>query len=149
MFDDDGALIGIGSLQLESSQAEGAPAHLNMIVPIDLLAPIRADLVRHGRREGPARPWLGLYAADVEEKVVVVGTSDAGPAEKAGLQGGDVLLAIAGQRIKGLGGLWRAAWGLGAAGVEVPLVVFREGKTFECRIKSTDRALLSRTRVLH
>ena len=149
VFDDDGALVGIGSLQLETPQLSGAPAHLNMIVPIDLLAPIREDLVRHGRRQGPARPWLGLYAADIEDKVIVAGTSDDGPAEKAGLQGGDVLLAVGGQRFKGLAGLWRAIWALGSAGIEVPLLVFRDGKTFECRVQSTDRALYSRTRILH
>ncbi len=149
VFDDDGALIGIGSLQLETPQPDNEASQLNMIVPIDLLAPVRSDLVRHGRRDGPARPWLGLYAADIDEKVVVAGTADDGPAEKAGLQGGDVLLAVAGRSINGLGALWRAVWGLGAAGIEVPLLVFRDGRTFECRVQSTDRSLLSRTRILH
>lgn len=149
VFDDDGGLVGIGSLQLETPQPGNSPTQLNMIVPIDLLEPIRNDLVRHGRRNGPARPWLGLYAAEIDEKVIVAGTADNGPAEKAGLQGGDVLLAVAGRRIKGLGGLWRAVWGLGAAGVDVPLLIFRDGHTFECKIESTDRALLARTKILH
>ena len=149
VFDDDGALVGIGSLQLETPQPSSEPSQLNMIVPIDLLEPVRNDLIRHGRRSGPARPWLGLYAADIEEKVVVAGTSDDGPAEKAGLQGGDVLLAVAGRPLKGLADLWRTIWGLGAAGIEVPLLVFRDGHTFECSVASTDRALLSRTRILH
>ena len=149
VFDDDGNLVGIGSLQLETPQSGEEPAQLNMIVPVDLLGPIRDDLIRHGRRPGPARPWLGLYAADIDDKVVVAGTSDDGPAEKAGLLGGDVLLAVAGRRIKNLADLWRAVWGQGEAGVDVPLLVFREGRTFECRVPSTDRALFSRTRILH
>lgn len=149
VFDDDGSLVGIGSLQLESPEASGGPTQLNMIVPIDLLEPIRNELVRHGRRAGPARPWLGLYAADVDEKVVVAGTADNGPAEQAGLMGGDVLLAAGGHRIKGLAGLWRTVWALGDAGVDVPLLVFRDGRTFECRVQSADRTLFSRTRVLH
>ena len=149
VFDDDGNLIGVGSLQLETPQPDGDPSHLNMIVPVDLLEPIRNDLVRNGRRAGPARPWLGLYAADMDDKVVVAGTSDDGPAERAGLMGGDVLLAVAGRRINSLAGLWRGVWALGAAGVDVPLLVFRDGRTFECRVQSKDRAMFSRTRILH
>lgn len=149
VFDDEGALIGIGSLQLETPRPDASPQHLNMVVPIDLLEPVRNDLVRHGRREGPARPWLGLYAADVDEKVVVAGTSDDGPAEEAGLQGGDVILSVAGQPIRSLGDLWRTVWSLGGAGVDVPLIVFRDGKTFECTVTSIDRSVLSTSHILH
>lgn len=149
VFDDEGALIGIGSLQLETPRPNATPQHLNMVVPIDLLAPVRDELVRHGRRDGPARPWLGLYAADIDEKVVVAGTSDDGPAEQAGLQGGDVILAVAGRNIRGLGELWRAVWALGGAGIDVPVLVFRDGETFERRIRSIDRSLFLRSRILH
>lgn len=149
LFDDDGALVGIGSLQLESPRAGRKSAHINMVVPIDLLEPIYDDLVRLGRRRTPPRPWLGLYAADVEDKVVVAGTADGGPAEKAGVQGGDVILAVAGRRVSSLADLWRAVWALGSAGVEAPLLLIRDGDTFEARIASTDRALLSRGAVLH
>jgi S1-C subfamily serine protease len=149
VIDDDGALIGIGSLQLESPGAPDGATQLNMVVPIDLLSTVFDDLIRSGRRRTPARPWLGLYAADVEEKVVVAGTSDDGPAERAGLLGGDVLLAVAGRRIHGLAGLWRSVWGVGSAGAEIPLLVFRDGKTFECRVQSVDRTLFTRARVLH
>src|SRR3954470_2294890 len=66
-----GELIGIGSLQLEQAR-EGAPTedHLNMIVPIDLLKPILDDLLTLGRPNRPPRPWLGLYATEVEDRVV-------------------------------------------------------------------------------
>ena len=67
-----GELIGIGSLQLERAR-EGKNEHLNMIVPIDLLKPILDDLRKFGRVNKPARPWLGLYSTEIEDKVVVVG----------------------------------------------------------------------------
>lgn len=149
VFDDEGLLVGIGSLQLETPRPNASPQDINMVVPIDLLGPVRNALVRHGRRDGPPRPWLGLYAADIDEKVVVAGTSDEGPAEKAGLQGGDVILAVGGHRIKSLADLWRAIWDLGPAGVEVPLLVFRDDESFECRVSSIDRSLFSRSRILH
>ena len=61
-----GDLIGIGSLQLEQGREKGSGGHLNMVVPIDLLKPILDDLLRHGRPNRPARPWLGFYAAEIE-----------------------------------------------------------------------------------
>src|SRR5262249_1655242 len=68
-----GDLLGIGSLQLERPGENGTPEHLNMIVPIDLLNPILDDLLTYGRRNRPARPWLGLYASEIEDRVVIVG----------------------------------------------------------------------------
>ena len=44
-----------------------------MIVPIDLLKPILDDLLTLGRRNNPPRPWLGLYATEVDDRIVVVG----------------------------------------------------------------------------
>ena len=40
-----------------------------MFVPIDFLKPILADLVREGRRAGPARPWLGVAADEVQGRL--------------------------------------------------------------------------------
>ena len=76
-----GELLGIGSLQLERARERGAAEHLNMVVPIDLLKPILDDLLTYGRRNRPPRPWLGLYATEVEDAVVVVGLADRGPAQ--------------------------------------------------------------------
>src|SRR6267154_4924453 len=78
----NGALLGIGSLQLEQPREQGTE-HLNMVVPIDLLKPILEDLLTLGMRNRPPRPWLGLYATEVNDKCVVVGLSSRGPSRKA------------------------------------------------------------------
>ena len=74
-----GELIGIGSLQLERARERGPNEHLNMIVPIDDLKPILDDLLKFGRPNRPPRPWLGLYATEIEDKIVVVGLASRGP----------------------------------------------------------------------
>ena len=94
-----GELLGIGSLQLEQGREKGASGHLNMIVPIDLLKPILDDLVHHGRPNRPPRPWLGLYAAEIEDRIVVIGLAERGPAQRAGLRTGDIVLSVAGAAI--------------------------------------------------
>ena len=102
-----------------------------MIVPIDLLKPILDDLLTLGRRNRPPRPWLGLYATEVNDRIVVVGLASRGPARKAELRTGDVVLAVGGTEVTDLAGLFRRIWSLGNAGVEVPLTVYRDGRTFD------------------
>jgi S1-C subfamily serine protease len=43
-----------------------------MSVPIDLLPAILDDLLKYGRVNKPARPWLGVYSAGVEIPIEVV-----------------------------------------------------------------------------
>ena len=144
----NGELIGIGSLQLERER-EGKAEHVNMIVPIDLLKPVLNDLRRFGRVNKPARPWLGLYSTEIDNKVVVIGISSNGPAARAELRAGDVILAIHGERISSQAAFYRKLWALGPAGVDVPLTVHHEGVTFDVVLASTDRARLLKAPRLH
>ena len=132
LISSSGELIGIGSLQLERDRG-GKNEHLNMVVPIDLLKPILGDLRTFGRVNKPVRPWLGLYSTEVEDKVVVVGLAPNGPAARAELKAGDVVLAVKGEYVTSLAEFYRKVWSLGEAGVEVPLTLYREGLTFEVR----------------
>ena len=72
--------------------------NINMVVPIDLLKPILDDLMKFGRRNTPPRPWLGLYATEVENRLVIVGLADRGPAKRADLRTGDIVLCRRRQR---------------------------------------------------
>jgi S1-C subfamily serine protease len=143
-----GELIGIGSLQLERER-EGKAEHVNMIVPIDLLKPVLDDLRKFGRVNRPARPWLGMYSTEIENKVVVVGISTKGPAARAELKAGDVILAVKGEKVSSQSGFYRKLWSLGPAGVDVPLTVYHEGVTFDVVLASIDRARLLKAPRLH
>jgi S1-C subfamily serine protease len=144
-----GDLIGIGSLHLEQDKESGRSQDLNMVVPIDLLPPIIDDLLTLGRPNRPLRPWLGVYATEVEDKVIIVGIAGRGPAKRTDLRTGDVVLAIAGEEVSDLAGFYRRLWSLGQPGVEVPLLIYREGKTFELRIASTERSRVLKPPRLH
>jgi S1-C subfamily serine protease len=143
-----GELIGIGSLQLERER-DGKSEHVNMVVPIDLLKPVLDDLRKFGRVNRPARPWLGMFSAEIEDKLVVVGISAKGPAARAELKAGDVILAVAGENVSSQTQFYRKLWSLGAAGVDVPLTVYHEGVTFDVVLASTDRAKLLKGPRLH
>jgi S1-C subfamily serine protease len=143
-----GELIGIGSLQVERAR-EGENEHLNMIVPIDLLKPVLSDLRKSGRPNRPGRPWLGLYSTEIEDKIVIVGIAPKGPAERAELKSGDVVLSVAGENVSTLAGFYRKVWSLGEAGVEVPLTLYRDGVTFDVAVNSSDRAKFLKVPRLH
>jgi S1-C subfamily serine protease len=134
-----GELLGIGSLQVQQVREGGSPEPLNMIVPIDILKPILQDLLTLGRPNRPPRPWLGLNATEIEDKIVVARVSSGGPARRANLRTGDIVLAVAGTEVADLAGFFRKVWSLGRAGVEVPLTLYRDGRTFEARVISGDR----------
>jgi S1-C subfamily serine protease len=148
LINERGELIGIGSLQLERER-DGKAEHVNMIVPIDLLKPILDDLRRFGRVNKPARPWLGLYSTEIDNRVVVIGISASGPAARAELKTGDVILAVDGEKVTSQTAFYRKMWALGAAGIGVPLTVHHEGVTFDVTVTSTDRVKLLKQPQLH
>ena len=148
LISSEGKLIGIGSLQLERAR-NGKNEHLNMVVPIDLLAPVLEDLRKFGQVNRPVRPWLGLYSTEIEDKIVVVGIAPKGPAARAEIKTGDVVVAVQGERVSTLAAFYRKVWSLGHAGVEVPLTLYREGVTFDVRVDSSDRAKFLKGPRLH
>jgi S1-C subfamily serine protease len=134
-----GDLLGVGSLQLQHAVDKGEAQNINMIVPIDLLKPIVDDLMKFGRRNAPPRPWLGLYATEVDDRLVVVGLADRGPAKKADLRTGDIILSVAGKEVRDLASFFRRIWAQGEAGVDVPLSIYRDGETMDFKVKSSER----------
>jgi S1-C subfamily serine protease len=145
----DGSLIGIGSLHVQHSSGRELRRDVNMVVPIDLLPPILDDLLTYGRPNRPVRPWLGLYAAEVEDAIVVAGLAEQGPASKAGLQPGDRILAVREDPVSSLAGFWRKVWAGGPAGSEVVLQVVRDNETLQVRVLSADRSRFFKAPKLH
>jgi S1-C subfamily serine protease len=144
-----GDLVGIGSLQLQAAGPDGEELPLNMVVPVDILRPILDDLLTKGQRQAPARPWLGLYTTGIEDTVVVFGLASGGPGEAAGMQTGDVILAVAGEEVSDLAEFYRMVWDLGDAGVSVPLTIYREERTFDISLTSIDRNKMFKAPKLH
>ena len=135
----EGELLGIGSLVLQQGGESGRRTDMNMVVPIQLLRPIMSDLTSYGRVNRPPRPWLGVYAMDDEDQIVVGGLADGGPAEQAGLRVGDRIAAVNDREPRDLAGLWRLVWSTGEAGVPVPLTIARGDKLTEVTVASGSR----------
>ncbi len=136
----DGTLRGIGSLFVQEAVPGGEPRDGNMVVPIDLLKPILDGLVSSGGAQRPRRPWLGMFFAQAIGKVVVAGLWSGGPAEQAGIEIGDLVLEVDKMPVTDMASMYRRIWAMGEAGVEVPLVIFRDREILEIRVPSASRS---------
>jgi len=134
-----GELLGIGSLIVPDAGAPGTQSPGNMFVPVDLLKPILDDLIAEGRRRGPARPWLGVNADEFRGHLFVSRVSPDGPAERAGLRAGDIVVAVNGEHVATLAEFYRRIWARGGAGVEVPIRVLQGALLRDVSVRSIDR----------
>ena len=134
-----GELLGVGSLIVGDSVGTGTQSPGNMFVPVDLLKPILEDLIARGRAAGQARPWLGVNAEEMRGRLFVTRVSPEGPADKAGLKSGDILIGVGGEEVSSLADFYRKIWARGAAGVEVPLRLLQGVQVKEVTVRSIDR----------
>ncbi len=139
LFDRDGKLLGVGSLIVRNAADDESRVPGNVFVPIDLLKPILADLVKSGRRAGPARPWLGVAADELQGRLVVTRVSADGPAEQAGLKPGDIILAVGNETVRTQAEFYRRVWARGAAGASIPLKLLQGADLREISVVSMDR----------
>jgi len=125
----EGTLLGIGSLLVPDvfGRPHGLPG--NMFVPIDALKPILDQLIARGRQIAPPRPWIGVFAEEVDNRVIVSYVAAGGPAAATGLSPGDIILKVGDTAVSSLAAFYQAMWALGDAGTEIPLTVLQGAET--------------------
>lgn len=141
-----GELLGLGSLIVADAAGAGAESPGNMFVPAELLKSILEDMIAHGKSAGPVRPWLGVNTEEMRGRLFVTRVSPDGPADKAGLKNGDMVIGVAGSEVASLAEFYRRIWALGAAGVDVPLRVLQGVQLKEVTVRSIDRLEYFRAR---
>ena len=135
----NGKLLGIGSIFTQKAFPDLGVIPCNMFVPIDLLRPILSDVIATGSSREPPQPWLGLHVDEIHGRIFVLRVTSGGPAEKAGLESGDIILKVDQKAVQGLADFYRKVWALGKAGVEVPVAVLQGIEIRDIVVRSGDR----------
>jgi S1-C subfamily serine protease len=97
----DGAVIGIPTLAATDPEFNGAPAPgIGFGIPSNAAKNFASKLIASGAVAPSGRAFLGISAATlILGGVVVQSVTPGGPAAKAGIKPGDVLVSVAGQTI--------------------------------------------------
>ncbi|MBI3993174.1 MAG: serine protease [Candidatus Lambdaproteobacteria bacterium] len=132
-------LVGIGSLFVRDTLNDGAGMPGNMFIPIDALKPILDSMKRLGRPEAGAKPWIGVYVVEQFGRVLITDVSLEGPAQRAGLETGDIILGINDAQVSDIAQFYRSLWGLGQAGVTVRLKILHGSDVRAVNVQTIDR----------
>jgi S1-C subfamily serine protease len=135
----EGRLVGVGSLIVGDAAGGNNKTPGNMFVPIDRLSPILGELIATGRVSGPGRPWLGVNAEELHGRLFVGRVTPGGPAEKAGIRRGDLIVGVDGAQPTSLADFYRKVWAVGGAGASVPLDVLQDSQVRRIDVKSMNR----------
>ncbi|HIE23954.1 MAG TPA: PDZ domain-containing protein [Candidatus Korarchaeota archaeon] len=113
LVDLDGKVIGMNTAIIPFAQGIG------FAIPINLVSKVARDLIKLGVVR---RPWLGINGVDVDPKIakhyglsvskgaLVVNVVKRGPAWKAGLKNGDIIVSFKGSEVKGMDDLIGQLW---------------------------------------
>ncbi|MCC6215153.1 MAG: Do family serine endopeptidase [Polyangiaceae bacterium] len=134
LVDMEGRLVGINTAILSRT---GSSVGIGFAIPMSMARPIMESLLKTGR---VVRGWLGVSIQDVDPELakalglpkptgaLISDVDPAGPAAKAGLQRGDVVLRVDGAPAESASKLRNAVALLGAKR-GVRLEILRQGKT--------------------
>ncbi|MCP1326300.1 S1C family serine protease, partial [Halomonas sp. 707D4] len=140
----EGALVGINTAIFSRS---GGSQGIGFAIPANLAHSVLDELVTRGR---VIRGWLGIEAQALSRElaasfglrtpqgVIVAGVVSDGPAERAGLQPGDVLLSIDNQAILDARSTMSDIASI-APGTELPLTVVRNGERIQMTLEVGER----------
>ena len=141
---ENGKLLGVGSLLVNDAATPNEFLPGNMFVPINELKPVLADLLQHGRRTGPKRPWIGANTYEINGRIFVSRITKNGPADKAGLSVGDLIIGVNDISIGDQEDFYRKLWSSGEPGQVIKLNIvpqqLKKLQIQELDIKSGDRS---------
>ena len=131
IFNMNGEVIGIVSAKYASDMIEG----LGFCIPIDDVTEILPDLIKYGKVS--TKPYIGIMIENIESSDVVIdgimyvariaSIDEGSPAEKYGLQIGDIVTKIGDVNVTNVSELL-AVRKQYKAGEEVVITVYRDGE---------------------
>tara|TARA_R110002110_G_scaffold406421_1_gene626344 strand:- start:156277 stop:157677 length:1401 start_codon:yes stop_codon:yes gene_type:complete len=140
LFNLEGEVVGVNSQIFTRS---GGSIGLSFAIPVSVVRNVVAQLKENGK---VTRGWLGVTIQDVDKNLaesfgldrpqgaLVAQLADGSPAEKAGLQSGDIIVKFDGQSIETSSELPHVV-GLINPGTTVPVEIVRDNKRKTIKVK--------------
>ena len=138
-----GEVVGINTAVLRGTNSGAEAQGIGFAVSMDTAIPVANEILESGR---VIWPWLGVGVADVNavtaaemglsvrRGVLVSGVTSGGPAEQAGIQAEDVIIALGGQEINNLRDPQRVLRTQYDPGQQITVTVDRKGQTLDFQV---------------
>jgi serine protease Do len=132
LIDSNGAIIGINNAIIPFAHGIG------FAIPINIAKDVANELITYGH---VTRPWLGILGVDItptitaqyqlssEEGALIVQINEGSPADKAGLEPGDIIIEIEGKPIKSMEDVRHIIWKR-KAGEHITMRILRKHREF-------------------
>lgn len=139
LFNLYGEVIGVTNAKYSSSNYGASIDNIGFAIPINHIKTIVESIIEKGYI---AKPYIGVSVADVSREIqsyglpegaAVMSLTAGGPAEEAGLEENDIIIAVNGNEIKGSRDLVNAVSNA-SSGDELALTVYRRGKNIELKV---------------
>jgi S1-C subfamily serine protease len=144
LLDASGRVVGVNTAILSRTLGNQG---ISFALPIDVVVPSFESIRATGRP--PRRASVGASVRDLAAREgiavpggagqVVTRVAEDSPARRAGLEEGDVIVAVAGVPTPSRGALLRTLWAQGAGGRPLPFDVWRRGQTFRATLTPIER----------
>jgi S1-C subfamily serine protease len=97
LVDIEGRVIGIPTLAATDPQLGGSAPGIGFALPSNLVKDIAGQIVTHGKVVDSHRAYLGASTGDAANGVLVGSVTAGGPAAKAGIHAGDLIVSVNGK----------------------------------------------------
>ncbi|SJN13830.1 Outer membrane stress sensor protease DegQ, serine protease [Halomonas citrativorans] len=147
LINPEGALVGINTAIFSRS---GGSQGIGFAIPANLAHSVLDELVTQGR---VIRGWLGIEAQALSRElaasfglrtpqgVIIAGVSSGGPADKAGLEPGDILLSVNGQTVLDARTTMSNIASI-PPGTTLPITIVRGGERIDISLEVGERPLI-------
>ena len=97
LVDIQGAVIGIPTLAATDPELGGSAPGIGFALPSNLITDIAGQIVAHGKVVNSHRAYLGVTVGEAQKGVAVASLKAGGPAAKAGIHLGDLIVSVDGK----------------------------------------------------
>jgi serine protease Do len=135
-----GEIIGMNTVKLGGELVEG----LGFAIPSNVFKPLAQEIIKTGKVTYPEKPWLGVYIAEINKEasrelgypvgVLITDIAPDGPAAKAGMKPGDVIIGFSGKDITTINEL-KDTLNSHEVGEVVDIKLWRNGSDFVLKVK--------------